>query len=147
MLRRPITFDEKVNARFTRRSQSQCWWWDGSLKEGRPALNLRHVTRYIYEREIAPIPPGMRLVRTDHGPLCRPRKTMCEHFRCVNPWHVRLEPNKGGTYQREVNHELQSSERTAIYKRRFREKRQDKEHSDDNPRQTPSPSEEGLAPQ
>ena len=70
MLRRPITFDEKIDARFTRRAESQCWWWEGSLKEGRPAINLRHVTRYIYEREIAPIPPGMVLIQ--NGSHSRP---------------------------------------------------------------------------
>jgi len=129
MLRHPITFDEKVNARFTRRSQSQCWLWEGSLKEGRPAINLRHVTRYIYEREIAPIPPGMRLIRTDHGPDCRPKESLCEHDRCVNPWHFRLAPSKGGIYERENSHDLRSPERTAEYKRRVRKNRADKERA------------------
>jgi hypothetical protein len=127
MHRYPITFDEKVNARFKRRSQSQCWWWEGSLKQGRPAINLRHVTRYIYEREIAPIPPGMRLLRTDHSPDCRPLQFQCEHFRCVNPWHVRLGPGKGGIYERDVSHDLESSDRAATYKRRVRANRRDKE--------------------
>jgi len=143
MPRRPITFDEKVNARFTRRAQSQCWWWDGSLKEGRPALNLRHVTRYIYEREIAPIPPGMRLIRTDHDPTCRPMAFLCPHFRCVNPWHVRLEPGRGGIYEREVSHDLESSERAAIYKRRVRANRQEKEQPGGNPSETGSEQQEG----
>jgi len=129
MLRRPITFDEKIDARFTRRAESQCWWWEGSLKEGRPAINLRHVTRYIYEREIAPIPPGMVLVRTDHTATCRLRQSLCEHYRCVNPWHFRLAPNKGGIYERENPHDLRSSERTAEYKRRVRQNFADKERA------------------
>lgn len=132
MLRKPITFDEKVNARFTRRSQSQCWMWEGSLKEGRPAINLRHVTRYIYEREIAPIPPGMRLIRTDHGPDCK-RRVLCEHYRCVNPWHQRLVPSRGGIYDRDVNHDLVTSERATIRKRQVRKNRRDKEPHDDRP--------------
>ena len=131
MLRKPITFDEKVDARFTRRSQSQCWWWEGSLQQGRPAINLRHVTRYIYEREIAPIPPGMVLYRTDHDPTCRPRERQCAHFRCVNPYHLRLVPNRGGVYQREVSHDLESSERSSIRKRRVRQAQRDREHEGD----------------
>lgn len=127
MLRRPITYDEKIDARFERRAQSQCWWWTGSLKEGRAALNLRHVMRYIYEREIAPIPPGMKLIRTDHTRTCRKERwSTCEHNRCVNPWHVRLVPNKSGLYERENPSELTSSERTAEYKRRVRAARRDK---------------------
>jgi hypothetical protein len=145
MQRRTITFREKVYARFTRRAQSQCWWWDGSLKEGRPALNLRHVTRYIYEQEIAPIPPGMRLYRTDHDPDCQPKKKVCAHFRCVNPWHVRVGPGKGGIYERDVSHDLESSERAAIYKRRVRGNRQEKEIPGDNRRHEGTDGAEGLA--
>jgi hypothetical protein len=145
MLRRPITFDEKVNARFQKRAQSQCWWWEGSLKEGRPAINLRHVMRYIYAREVAPIPPGMVLVRTDHDSTCK-RRRLCEHHRCVNPWHVRLAPNKGGVYERDVSHDLESSERTAVYKRRVRANLRDKEHADDGPAEAEAGDQEGLAP-
>lgn len=130
MIRRPITFDEKVNARFTPRSRSECWWWRGSFKEGRPAINLRHVTRYIYEREVAPIPPGMVLVRTDHTPFCPRHLEPCEHYRCVNPWHLRLQPSKGGIYQREVEHDLESSDRAAVYKRRVRTNTRNREASD-----------------
>lgn len=130
MLRRPLTFDEKVDARFTRRAQSQCWWWEGALKEGRPAINMRHVTRYIYEREIAPIPPGMVLIRTDHTPTCRTeRREMCEHYRCVNPFHFRLAPSTGGIYERETSHDLRSPEHVAEYKRRVRKNRADKERA------------------
>jgi len=128
MLRIPISFDEKVDARFTRRSQSQCWWWVGSLKEGRPAINLRHVTRYIYEREIAPIPPGMRLIRTDHTRFCE-RHQACEHYRCVNPFHFRLAPGKGGIYERENSHDLRSPERITEYKRRVRKNHADRERA------------------
>lgn len=127
MLRNPITFDEKVNARFTRRAQSQCWWWEGSFKEGRPAINLRHVTRYLYEREVAPIPPGMVLMRADHTPDCALRKEPCMHYRCVNPWHLRLVPSNGGIYEREVSHDLESTERAAEWKRRVRKNRRDEE--------------------
>jgi len=127
MFRRPITFDEKVNARFTPRSRSECWWWEGSLKEGRPAINLRHVMRYIYEREIAPIPPGMVLYRTDHTDWCgMQRGRTCIHHRCVNPWHVRLVPNRGGIYERDTSHDLTSSERAAVYKRRVRKNRRER---------------------
>lgn len=144
MIRRPITFDEKVNARFTPRSRSECWWWRGSFKEGRPAINLRHVTRYIYEREVAPIPPGMVLVRTDHDPLCPRRGELCEHYRCVNPWHLRLQPSRGGVYEREVEHDLGSSDRAAVYKRRVRANRnRDKRDTD----QAEPENQEGLAPQ
>ncbi len=129
MLRKPISFDEKVDARFTRRSQSQCWWWVGSLKEGRPAINLRHVTRYIYEREVAPIPPGMVLMRTDHTPSCRLRQEQCEHYRCVNPYHFRLAPGRGGTYERENSHDLRSPERITEYKRTVRKNRADRERA------------------
>jgi hypothetical protein len=130
MLRRPLTFDEKVDARFTRRSQSQCWQWEGALKEGRPAINMRHVTRYIYEREIAPIPPGMVLIRTDHTPACLTEKRrLCEHYRCVNPYHFRLAPSGGGIYERETSHDLRSPERVAEYKRRVRKNRADKERA------------------
>lgn len=141
MLRRPITFDEKVDARFTRRTRTECWWWDGSLKEGRPAINLRHVTRYIYEREVAPIPPGMALYRTDHTDWCGVRRDRtCIHHRCVNPWHVRLVPHRGGTYQREVNHDLESTERAATWKRRVRSNRRSKEQQDDTDQAEPEDS-------
>jgi hypothetical protein len=142
MLRRQITFDEKVDARFVRRAQSQCWPWEGSLQQGRPAIGLRHVTRYIYEREIAPIPPGMRLIRTDHGPECRPRERQCEHFRCVNPWHLRVAPGRGGIYERDVRYDMRSSEQSAIYKRRVRT-RHEKESTDDDKAEPANP--EGLA--
>lgn len=131
MLRRPITFDEKVDARFVRRGQAECWWWTGSLKEGRPAINLRHVMRYIYEREIAPIPPGMVLVRTDHRESCRDKTEVCPHMRCVNPYHVTPKPGRSGLYDRDVQHDLTSSERAAEYKRRVRRNRRDKERPDD----------------
>jgi hypothetical protein len=144
MLRHPITFDEKVNARFVKRSQSQCWWWEGSLQQGRPAINLRHVTRYIYEREVAPIPPGMVLVRTDHDPECK-RQQRCAHYRCVNPWHLRLAPHRG--YERDVSYDLESSERSAIYKRRVRANRREKERSGDDTRPADPESQENLAPQ
>lgn len=131
MLRRPITFDEKVNARYTPRGLHQCWWWEGSLKEGRPAINLRHVVRYIYERDIAPIPPNMVLVRTDHRPECRDKSTPCQHMRCVNPYHVTPRPGRSGLYEREVSHDLTSSGHTAGYKRRVRKNRRDKERLND----------------
>jgi hypothetical protein len=143
MLRRQITFDEKVDAQFVRRAQSQCWWWIGSLQQGRPAIGLRHVTLYIYEREVAPIPPGMQLTRTDHGPECRPRERQCAHFRCVNPWHLRLMPGRGGIYERDVNYDMTSSEQSAIYKRRVRAARRQKESTDDD--QAKPANQEGLA--
>lgn len=139
MLRRPITFDEKVDARFTRRSQSECWWWTGSLKEGRPAINLRHVVRYIYEREVAPIPPNMVLVRTDHRPECHHIDQMCPHMRCVNPYHVVPKPGRSGLYDREVSHDITSSERAAVYKRRVRSTRKDKEPHDDSSEEAENP--------
>jgi hypothetical protein len=126
MLRRPITFDEKVDARFVRRGQTECWWWTGSLKEGRPAINLRHVMRYIYEREIAPIPPGMVLVRTDHKDFCRDKSAPCPHMRCVNPYHVTPKPGRSGLYDRDVTHDLTSSERVAQYKRRVRARQKER---------------------
>jgi len=128
MQRRPITFDEQVNARFTPRSQSECWWWRGSLKEGRPAINLRHVMRYIYEREIAPIPPGMILVRSDHTDACGLRRQRCIHDQCVNPYHVRLHASRWGIYERDVGHDLASPERAKEYKRRVRATQRDKEN-------------------
>ena len=144
MIRRPITFDEKVNARFTPRSRSECWWWRGSFKEGRPAINLRHVTRYIYEREVAPIPPGMVLVRADHDSFCPRRGELCVHYRCVNPWHLRLQPSRGGLYEREVEHDLESPDRVAVYKRRMRANR-NRDTSDTDQAEPENPK--GLAPQ
>jgi hypothetical protein len=142
MRRLTITFDEKVNVRFVRRAQTQCWWWTGSLLADRPAINLRHVTRYLYERDVAPIPPGMRLYRTDHTPDCKPF-TVCAHYRCVNPWHLRLGPGNGGIYERAVSYDTASSERSAIRKRRVRANRRDKENADDDA--SPELS-QGLAP-
>lgn len=144
MIRRPITFREKVYARFTPRSRSECWWWRGSFKEGRPAINLRHVTRYIYEQEVAPIPPGMVLIRTDHGPTCQ-RRERCVHYGCVNPYHFRLVPSRGGIYQRESEHDLESSDRAAAYKRRVRANTRKRDTSDTDQAEPENP--EGLAPQ
>jgi hypothetical protein len=138
-----MTFDEKINARYTAGPQSQCWFWQGSLKEGRPSLNLRHVMRYIYEREVAPIPPGMTLYRTDHTVECRTRREQCVHLRCVNPWHVQLGPGRGGLYEREVNHDLESTERTTLRKRRVRGNRREKEAQDDS-RQADQPVSKGV---
>lgn len=139
MERRPITFDEKIDARYTATSQSQCWFWTGSLKEGRPSLNLRHVMRYIYEREVAPIPPGMALYRTDHGPECHTKRTPCAHLRCVNPWHVQLGPARGGLYERDVNHDLESTDRTTMWKRRVRGNKREKEGQDGGLQADPVP--------
>jgi hypothetical protein len=132
MFRRQITFDEKVDARFTRRGRGDCWWWEGSLHEGRPAINLRGVMRYLYEREVAPIPPGMVLVRTDHRLECRRMTEACPHMRCVNPFHVVPRPGRSGLYEREVSHDITSSERSAERKRRVRANRRDKERRDDD---------------
>jgi hypothetical protein len=123
MRRREISFDEKVDARFVRRSKSECWPWHGSLHLGRPQLNLRLITRYIYEREIAPIPPGVNLIRSDHRPDCAINPDPCIHMRCVNPYHVSLRPDSYGLYERENPRDTTATDHIAEYKRRVRRKK------------------------
>ncbi len=123
MRRRPISFDEKIDARYVRLSEAECWIWQGSLHEGVPAINLRHVMRYIYERTFGPIPPGMTLRRRDHRPDCNPTKHACIHLRCVNPHHVIPAPGGRGLYRRAVSWDNTSSEVAAEYKRRWRNSR------------------------
>jgi hypothetical protein len=100
MTRRPITFDEKVEARYVRKSREECWPWEGGLDpEGRPRINERKIIRYIFEKEFGPIPSGYVLWRNDHTESCRPA-TPCRHRSCVNPHHMRLVSSEGGLYER-----------------------------------------------
>jgi hypothetical protein len=69
----------------------------------------------------------------------------CEHYRCVNPWHFRLTPNKGGIYERENSHDLRSPERIAEYKRRVRKNRADRERAYGTGDQGESAHSEGVA--
>ncbi len=108
-----------------------------------PRSTFGGVMRYLYEREVAPIPPGMVLVRTDHRPECHRMTEMCPHMRCVNPFHVVPRPGRSGLYQREVNYDIASSERSAERKRRVRANRREKERRDDDRRE--ASDQEGLA--
>ena len=101
MQRKPITYAERVEARYTRRDRDSCWLWEGSLfVDGRPRLNDYPVTRYIFEQEFGPIPRGYVIWRDDHTETCRPA-TPCRHIRCVNPHHMRLVKSWSGLYERD----------------------------------------------
>jgi hypothetical protein len=116
LLRRPIAFREKVEARYVRKGRGPCWMWEGSLSHGRPALNLRHVLRYIYEWERGPIPMGHTLQRRDHRiPECYELAFQCRHWLCVNPWHVEPIPNRRGIYKREKNWDGTRTDHTLQY--------------------------------
>jgi hypothetical protein len=101
MDRRPITFDEKVQARYVRRDRSVCWLWNGDMSvDGFPRIGDKKVIRYIFEQEFGPIPEGYVLWRDDHTATCRPTMK-CRHRRCVNPHHMRLVKSWGGLYERD----------------------------------------------
>lgn len=118
MQKKPITFREKVEARYIRKGRGPCWMWEGSLSHGSPALNLRHVLRYIYEWERGPIPPGHTLWRRDHRmPECKKLKYECRHRKCVNPWHVEAVARADGLYRRENNWDGTKTEHTLHYLR------------------------------
>lgn len=90
--------------------------WEGSLSHGRPAINLRHVLKYIYEWERGPIPPGHTLWRTDHRyPECKDLAYQCRHMLCVNPWHVTPRPRRSGLYMRENNWDGTRTDHTLRY--------------------------------
>src|SRR5688572_28171558 len=131
MDRVPISFDEKVDARFTRLNRNACWLWEGSLIHGRPAINLQHVTRYIYEREREQIPAGYSLWRTDHTVGCQ-RGKRCRHWLCVNPWHVELRPIPNGAYQRDIERDItESTEHVREYKMRALSRRKQHDRTTD----------------
>lgn len=113
----PITFDEKVDARYVRGPRDQCWMWDGGLQQGRPAINLRHVTRYIFEREFGRIPEGHTLWRSDHTDDC-PRGGVCRHLLCVNPYHLQLRPTTFGLQERDNEWAIDDTTRVSGYKKR-----------------------------
>jgi hypothetical protein len=112
----PISYREKVEARYIKKGRGPCWMWEGSLSHGRPAINLRHVLRYIYEWERGPIPAGHTLKRTDHQfPTCLDLAGECRHHLCVNPWHVTPRPNRWGIYPRERNWDGTKTDHTLLY--------------------------------
>ena len=129
----PITFREKVEARYVRRGISACWMWEGSLLHGRPALNLRHVIRFIFEWERGPIPPGHTLWRRDHSWDCRDADGHCRHWLCVNPYHVEPMPRGSGLYRREREWDGSTTEHTTHYlkKQRARRKAESRNDGDD----------------
>lgn len=98
--------------------------WEGSLHNGRPALNLRYVLRYIYEQERGPIPPGMTLWRTDHRSDCD--METCRHLLCVNPYHVRLLPRTNGLYRRPQEWDGTTTDHTLHYLRKQRARKKEK---------------------
>lgn len=129
----PITFEEKVAARTTRKGKGACWPWNGAVCEGRPCLNDRDVMRLIYQIERGPIPPGLILKRTDHIVTCR-QKERCSHNLCVNPWHVepRAPEIEGwGQYQRDTTWTGTDTSHAAEYKRRGRARRKRNSNGDD----------------
>ena len=115
MQKRPITYAEKVYARFVRRGPGGCWIWEGSMHSGRPALNLRQVNRFIYEIERGPIPPGWTLWKQCHSPQCG-YPWRCRHMRCVNPWHELARPIPRGVYKRERQWDSTSTAHINHYK-------------------------------
>lgn len=129
----PISFAEKVAARYTRKGKGACWPWNGSVgTDRRPQVNLKDVMRYIYEQERGPIPPGMILKRTDHDVTCE-RQGLCSHWLCVNPWHVEpREPSlpNWGLYQRDRSWPVDSTSHAAEYQRRVRTRRKRKSDGD-----------------
>jgi hypothetical protein len=126
MTKQPLTFEEKVAARYTRGARHQCWIWDGGVNRGRPSLNLRHVGRFIYEQEFGPIPKGYVLTRIDHDDTCKPLLRSCRHMFCVNPYHVILDGRMGewGTYEREKGEDYDDNVEPAIRARRRKRARQ-----------------------
>jgi hypothetical protein len=85
MSRRGLSQAQSPNERFEKqvdKESTDCWLWKGSLSAGRYAsfmVNGRNVRvhRWVYERDVGPIPEGMQI---DH---------MCGVTRCVNPAHLR----------------------------------------------------------
>jgi hypothetical protein len=102
--------------------------WEGSLHNGLPALNLRYVTRSIYQWERGPIPPGMTLWRNDHKWYCRDMES-CRHNECVNPYHFDLLPKSNGLYRRERNWDGTTTEHTLHYLHNERKKGRQKRGS------------------
>jgi hypothetical protein len=100
MQKKPITYAEKIQARYERKHRDLCWMWEGNCDpNGQPRMNLRLVTRYIYEQEFGPIPEGYTLWRKDHSDECNRKK--CRHHRCVNPYHLQPMRRFFGTHERE----------------------------------------------
>ena len=133
MRRVPITFREKVEARYVRKGRGPCWIWEGSVSHGRPMLNLRHVTRHIYAWERGPVPPGHTLWRTDHRfPECRDLAFECRHRVCVNPWHLEPRPRRDGLYMRENSSDPTQTDHILRYLHTQRgEPRRKEEHDHD----------------
>jgi hypothetical protein len=132
MRKLPITFNEKVNARFTRKAQEVCWIWEGGVRQGRPAINNKHVMRYIYEQERGPIPPGHTLWRIDHTSSCNLHVVYCKHMMCVNPWHVEARALDYGLYRREVSWRVDETAHQTEYARRRPQKRGKKGRNDND---------------
>lgn len=141
MPKNTITFKEKVQARYVRKDRGSCWIWQGSLHEGRPALNLRNVVRFIFEQEFGAIPEGYTLWRVDHGEQCR-RGTPCRHLLCVNPYHVQLRDRSIGLHERENSWGIDDPERIRWYKERERAKGQ-KHDVEGNPEDQPLSGDSG----
>jgi hypothetical protein len=121
MPRVPISLKEKVEARYERKSRDQCWIWQGATYGGRPAMNMRHVMRFIFEEEFGSIPEGYSLWRTDHTEDCK-KGRQCRHLLCVNPYHVQLRDLRMGTYERGGDWQIDDPEKVRGYKKRVRAK-------------------------
>lgn len=87
-----ITYDDKIAALTPRRSPTACWPWMGTVNKRGPVLINKNVVRYVYERDVGPIPPGFVIVRTDHQPECDTSR--CNHRICVNPAHMTIDRRK-----------------------------------------------------
>ena len=87
-----ITYDDKIAALTARRAPGACWPWEGTVDSRGPVFSHKNVVRYVYERDVGPIPPGFVIVRTDHQPECDTSR--CHHLVCVNPTHMSIEKRK-----------------------------------------------------
>lgn len=97
--------------------------WEGSLMHGLPAINLRHVLRFIYQWERGPIPARHTLSRRDHSDSCRDVSYKCRHRLCVNPFHVVPVAKASGLYPREREWDGTTTEHTLHYLRKQRARR------------------------
>lgn len=94
-----LTIEERFWSKVRHGEPDDCWTWTGSLSRGygwffdsrdatAPGSHGIGAHRWLYERWMGPVEPGLHLDHICHDPAVCHGGESCPHRACVNPRHL-----------------------------------------------------------